>query len=157
MKNLVLITFCFCICLGFAQAQTGKSAEGYPAPAQTKRTGPPPRATRTDDKTAPSVYFNLQLNKLKAAYEAGNLSDLIANEQKVQDLLRKQTLELEAKIAKNATTPTASQQRLEQMKRILAAFDGHSFDLGKPAEAKKDFALLDEFARALEAEVEVKD
>jgi hypothetical protein len=82
---------------------------------------------------------------------------LVATEQKVQDLLRKQTQDLEAKIAASKPAPAIRIKHLEQMKRVLAAFDGHSFDLSKPEAAEKDFALLDEFANVLQAESEAKD
>jgi hypothetical protein len=154
MKNLILLAFCLYASLASAQEQP-KSAEGYPAPAQPSRTARPPRPNPNDDKGAPSVYFNLQLNKLKNAYKQGDLANLIASEQRIQDLIRKHTQDVEAKITAKPTPPQPERQaRLDVMKRVLTAFDGHSFDLGKPAVAEKDFALLDEFAKVLSEEAE---
>lgn len=159
MKNIFLATVCLFTCLQLAQAQseTGKKADGYPAPPQSDLKTPPARIKPVDDKSAPAVYFKKQITKLKNAYQTGNFNDLVATEQKVQDLLRKQTQDLEAKIAASTPAPAIRLQHLEQMKRVLTAFDGHSFDLSKPEAAEKDFALLDEFANVLQAESEAKD
>lgn len=151
-----MFAICALATAGFAQQEEqGKKAVGYPAPPQQNLKVPPARQKSTDDKAAPAVYLSLQLNKLKDAYAQGDLSNLVATEQRVQDLLRQQVQALEAKIAADKTAATPERlARLEKMKSVLQKFDGHSFDLAKPSEAARDFAQLDAFAAALQAETE---
>ena len=124
-------------------------------------------------------YFAQQLSLLKEAYKANNSSNIVVRESAVLMALRNEINQLEFKLAHDAAqaerrksassgqiTQAATIQdapardplaeavspdevRFETMQYTLAAFERHSFDPGKPEEAARDFAKLDNILKIM--------
>ncbi len=167
MMHSVTSLFLICFFCNALLAQTDANgtvrSERYVSPADA--------SLRQD--IAEVDYFASQLEQLKAAYAANNVSAMIVRESAVIMALRNEINQLELKLAENtvqaerrksagsgqinaaipsteapardpfaeATTP--DEIRFETMKNTLAAFERHSFDPGKPDDAARDFAKLD--------------
>lgn len=125
-------------------------------------------------------YFAHQLSQLKDAFADNNSSNIVVRESAVLMALRNEINQLELRLASDAaqaerrktasngtmTTESSANQapardpladattpdevRFETFQYTLAAFERHSFDPGKPEEAARDFAKLDNVLKIMQ-------
>lgn len=179
MKLPLLLAFS---CLTIS-TQTQAQTDGQPAAgrAETVRYKSPLDAD-LNIKTAQVEYFSTELKMLKTAFDNKESSRIVLGERNLVAQMRYETQAMEDKVAGDkvqrerrskassgaveqagemtrpqrdpfADAETVSEQRLEQMRMTLAAFDRHAFDPGNADAGKRDFAKLDAFLQILEAEL----
>jgi hypothetical protein len=179
MKLPLLLAFS-CLTI-FTQVQAQTDAQPAAGRAETVRFKSPLDAD-LNIKMAQVEYFSTELKMLKASFDNKEISRIVLGERNLVAQMRYETQALEDKVAGDkvqrerrskassgtveqagetarpvrdpfADPETVSEQRLEQMRMTLAAFERHSFDPGNPESAKHDFAKLDAFLQMLEAEL----
>ncbi|MEI6409829.1 MAG: hypothetical protein WCR52_10630 [Bacteroidota bacterium] len=165
----------------YAQAQAQSDAQATAGRRETVRYKSPLDAD-LNIKTAQVEYFSTELKMLKTAFDKNESSRIVLGERNLVAQMRYETQAMEDKVdgekvqrerraqagsgnavqagetARPKRDPfadpeTVSEQRLEQMRMTLAAFERHSFDPANPEAAKRDFAKLDAFLQILEAEL----
>jgi hypothetical protein len=108
-----------------------------------------PAAAERLKETTEVESFTRKLASLKSAYAEKNTSQIVANEACILRGMRNEADQLELK---------GNSNRLEKTNSILAAFEGHAFDLAQPEAAAQDFAKLDAFLKMMQdALLELKD
>jgi len=179
MKLSILLVFS---CLAIStQALSQTDAQATAGRRETVRYKSPLDAD-LNIKTAQVEYFSTELKMLKTAFDKNESSRIVLGERNLVAQMRFETQAMEDKVdgekvqrerraqtgsgnavpagetARPKRDPfadpeTVAEQRLEQMRMTLAAFDRHAFDPGNPEAAKRDFAKLDAFLQILEAEL----
>jgi hypothetical protein len=117
------------------------------AQAQTDNTGQPRRYPTVEEVKLEQEASEVQnyaswLAQLKTAFSERDMGKIAVCESAVLMALRLEINQLAA-VAGGEYGSTSDRSRLEAMRRTLVAFDGHAFDPGKPENADRDFAMLD--------------
>ncbi|MBL7781872.1 MAG: hypothetical protein JNM22_11695 [Saprospiraceae bacterium] len=97
-----------------------------------------PLATEHSRDSFEIARFDRRLTQLRSAFEAQDMGKVIENNRFLLLSMRTEIEQLEGKIAAGSATSQAN-ATLSQMKSLLEAFEGHSYDFAKKAEAEKNF------------------
>jgi hypothetical protein len=170
------------VCLLFAVVANLQAQESAQASIDRKIQYKSPLDEDLAKKQFEVEYFTKHLEMLKIAFASRDASNIVANEsillgamrielqqmqdkvdgEKIQSERRKHASDGNLSMAAPAERPktdpladpeTPSEKRLESMRYVMGAFQRHAFDPGKPEEAKRDFAKLDEFVNIMQEDL----
>lgn len=145
MFRFSLSVFAFLLFFNVLQAQT----ETKPAARPTNQSLSPAEANLRKE-TNEVEGFARNLAALKTAFAAKDAGQIAAYEAYI---LRGMRTEADQMAEKAAAGVELAQTRLATMNQMMADFESHAFDTGKPEAAARDFAKLDDFLAMIQAEL----
>lgn len=133
MKHYLFTLLAICTCLVSLSAQESNSAG-----KQRITNYQNPMDTEHSRDSFEIVRFDRRLGQLRTAFAAQDMGKVIENNRFLLQSMRTEIEQLEGRIAAGTASANASATRSE-MNRLLEAFEGHTYDFAKTAEAEKNF------------------
>lgn len=150
MFRFSLSVFAFLLFFNVLQAQT--ETKPKPAARPTNQSLSPAEASLRKE-TNEVEGFARNLAALKTAFAAKDAGQIAAYEAYI---LRGMRTEADQMAEKAAAGVELAQTRLATMNQMMADFESHAFDPGKPEAAARDFAKLDDFLAMMQAELKAQ-
>lgn len=138
MKQLLFTLLALCSCLVSLSAQENAAGKQRITNHQN------PLATEHSRDSFEIVRFDRRLGQLRTAFTAQDMGKVIENNRFLLQAMRAEMEQLEGRIAAGTASPNAP-ATLSEMNTLLEAFEGHTYDFVKSAEAEKNFSRFAAF------------
>lgn len=138
MKHFLFTLLALCVCTISLSAQENAAGKQRITNHQN------PLATEHSRDSFEIARFDRRLGQLRTAFTAQDMGKVIENNRFLLQAMRAEMEQLENKIAAG-TAPSDAAATLASMNTLLEAFEGHTYDFGKSAEAEKNFNRFADF------------
>jgi hypothetical protein len=142
MKQLFIALFALCACAYSLSAQENAGKKERITNYQN------PLATEHSRDSFEIVRFDRRLGQLRTAFAAQDMGKVIENNRFLLQSMRTEIGQLEEKIAAGSASSQAA-GTVAEMNSLLEAFEGHTYDFAKSAEAEKNFDRFKAFVELM--------